>query len=404
MDVLRDYALEKLAKRSEAVDLRNKHAAYYLDYTEKIAPNLEGEDQTIWLAMMRTDYSNITAALKWYFEQSQLELYTRLCIALCAYWRNQGYFNEGRYWLNKVPLDNLMIPTKLRAKAVRLIGVFATFQADYSAANLAFEQSLKLLLNLDEKKEVAIVINNLGALAHMQGELVKAQELYEAYVLMCKELDDKIGIARGTHNLGVIAMDNAQFERAEFYNAKSFHLIQELGDKSFYISWMHNSGLLAFYQGKYEHAARLCQECLDLAEKLGNKSLFAHTLVTLGMINLEQNKLEKARALFEETLHIRRAIGDKRGLVWSLEGMAAVAGNLKSAYKAARLFGAASHYREIGSLPLPPSYCTFYHRQIEQACAHIGEQHWLGAWQEGYEMTLEQAVSYALINSFCQSP
>ena len=63
---------------------------------------------------------------------------------------------------------------------------------------------------------------------------------------------------------------------------------------------------------------------------------------------------------------------------------------------AARLFGAADAMRAALGIALPPGSQAQYRRDLAAARAELGEPAWTVAWSEAGEMSLEQAMTYAL--------
>ena len=63
---------------------------------------------------------------------------------------------------------------------------------------------------------------------------------------------------------------------------------------------------------------------------------------------------------------------------------------------AARLFGAAEALRQSLATPLPPVAGTDYDRAVGAVRAQLDQVSFTGAWIAGREMSLEQAIAYAL--------
>ena len=66
------------------------------------------------------------------------------------------------------------------------------------------------------------------------------------------------------------------------------------------------------------------------------------------------------------------------------------------ARRAALLFGAAATLRATLGAPLPPIDRPVYDRHLAAARTRLGEAGWAAAWAEGRNMSLDQALAYAL--------
>jgi hypothetical protein len=64
--------------------------------------------------------------------------------------------------------------------------------------------------------------------------------------------------------------------------------------------------------------------------------------------------------------------------------------------RAARLYGAAEALREAIPAPLPPADPADHERQAAATRDTLGKKAFAAAWAAGRQMTMEQAVAYAL--------
>jgi hypothetical protein len=100
-------------------------------------------------------------------------------------------------------------------------------------------------------------------------------------------------------------------------------------------------------------------------------------------------------ALLKESLVLLRELGDKLYISRSLECLAVVVSMRGDHGRAARLFGAGEALREaIGASTL--FYLVDYDGVVAAARDALGEEALVAAWAQGKEMTMEQAIAYAL--------
>jgi hypothetical protein len=77
-------------------------------------------------------------------------------------------------------------------------------------------------------------------------------------------------------------------------------------------------------------------------------------------------------------------------------GVALVAFTKGQTTRAVRLFGAADALRERIGTPLPPSQQPLYDALVQSMRAELGDTPFQAARMEGYELTLQQAIDFAL--------
>ena len=89
-------------------------------------------------------------------------------------------------------------------------------------------------------------------------------------------------------------------------------------------------------------------------------------------------------------------MGFERDLAECLEVMAEVAGGLGEDHRAARLWGAAGALRKATDNPWLLFERRLHQPYLAAARSRMEDADWTQAWEEGWAMTLDEAVSYAL--------
>jgi len=78
LEMIRLYALERLAECGELEQTRDAHADYYLALAEEAESDLSDTDQTAWQKWLEQEASNLRAALLWLLERKKMEEALRL--------------------------------------------------------------------------------------------------------------------------------------------------------------------------------------------------------------------------------------------------------------------------------------------------------------------------------------
>ncbi|MDF3042510.1 MAG: transcriptional regulator, family, partial [Thermomicrobiales bacterium] len=144
LETVREYGLEHLAAAHEEATVRRWHLAWCLDLAKRAEPELTGGDQQHWVACLQTEHDNLRAALAWAVSENDAEAALDLGGALYRFWATQGYYEEGRRWL-ETALD--LAPgarSSSRGHALLGAGVMAFFQGDYDRAETLWQESLTL--------------------------------------------------------------------------------------------------------------------------------------------------------------------------------------------------------------------------------------------------------------------
>lgn len=320
-ELVRQFALEKLADAGELETTRNTHLALFLELAERAESAFNGPEQARWLNRLEAESDNVRAALEWALGGEEIEVGLRLVAALYRFWYWRGHLSEGRRWLEAA----------LEVAARRAVPPSAALRAR--------------------------VMHAAGVLADEQGDRDRAVAHYEASLALRREVGDKGGQAASLNSLGGIAWQRHDYERARALFEESLALRRELGQREWFAAPLSNLGLVALALGEYAQAEALFEESLAIDRELGDTMGIASDLCHLGTVTLDQGHCDRARALYGESLRLRQELGDKEGIAYCLEGFAGVAAaQADSEEEARRGRGSSARRRHFVKRSARPSF------------------------------------------------
>lgn len=401
LQVIREYALERLRASGEEDTIRQRHALYYTALAEEAEPTLNGPDQQIWHERLERDHDNLRTALSWAQEHGEWAIAERLAGSVWRFWFRHGHVNEGRRcmedlltaversgeFLNKAE-------TGRRAKVFHGAGVFAYEQGDYTIARQRFEASAELRRSIGDKAGMAASLTNLGNVALFVGEYERAASLYREAYETTSELGDKWGTAMVVGNAGWGELCRRDYAAAMRLYEKSLALHRELENTWGITKALGSMGWAALYGGDHARAEELAGEALDLARELGDADTESDMLDILGRAAAEQGRREEATRLLGESLELSRKLGDRAGIALCLLAFASMAGSdrdVEGAKQAATLYGAADALSDSTA----EFQRAYFERQIKAVRGILDGARWQAAWEEGRAMTLDEAIRYA---------
>ena len=352
-ELLRQYAQEKMRDSGEAEQVQKRHLEFFLMLAEEIEPKLRGAENAVWLNLLDEEHANLRAALQWSLQQEDAESGLRLAGHLWWFWFLRGYWSEGRKWLTT------RIGTRaiaLQAQTLSGAGWLALYQGDYEWMTMFSEELLREYGAMEDKASVATLLDNLGMAAQMKGDDERAKIFFDDALTLRRVVADKVPIAQSLLNLG---------------------------------------GLLLL-QGNYEQAKSLLEECLAIDRELDDQWNITYSCLLLGFIALFEGQRGRALALFRDSLVKFQQFGDRLGIIYSLLGIGVEAASQGKADRAANLFGAADILTEMTGFRLPPGQSAIYESSVAAIREELGETTFTDVWQAGRQMSLDEAVSYAL--------
>ena len=96
LEMLREYAAERLARNDETVCTRNRHAYFYLRLGEQAGPATWGPDAAVWWQRLDDENHNIRAALRWLIDHEDAERTQRLGATLVRFARPNPFLRGSR--------------------------------------------------------------------------------------------------------------------------------------------------------------------------------------------------------------------------------------------------------------------------------------------------------------------
>ena len=356
LETVRAFASDRLEACGEAETMRARHAGYFADRVEVIAPYLEWRNDSELagpLARVDAELDNVRAAMTWANERGDATAFLRLAVAMQSYWVLRGRAAEGRTWLDRAVAVCETVPLPLRAAVVRAAGWIARHQGDYARAEWLGEQGLALSRRLGDPTAVVHALNLLGWTADEQG----------------------------------------QFARARAFHEEALALGRRLADPAWSAWSMRNIGKQIFTSGDHDAAERWLEQALALFRREGHRHGAAITLHNLGEVALRRGEPVRSAVLRREWLELD---WDAPGLRWCLEGMVAVAVAAGEAESAARLLGAAEAHRMRLGVALFPRQVPEYERNVADARNTLGEAAFATAWADGRRLSADEARAEAL--------
>ncbi len=357
LESLREFALMQLEAQNLSLQAGQAHAYYYARLAETAVNSiLAGGEQAAWLNCLEQDQYNIRAALDWATETSQRAPFALALVeSMYHFWFIRGHLAEGRGWLEKaLALDSE--PSILRAQ----------------------------------------VFNRVGQIARVQGDLLAALDYNQKALALQQAAADKNGMCRSLESLAILAGTQGNYGSACSLLEQTLHLRREIGDNRFLASTLNNLAIVYRRLGDLPAAEPLYQECADLCRAASDLRSLSHALHGLGEVLVEKGDPAAGLPFFRESLALRYQLDNRPEIVNSLGALAMVLKALHNGVGAARLLAASFRLREELGIQLSPTYLAEAEESVAQVRQITGEAVFVQAWAEGQDLSLHEAVHWAL--------
>ncbi len=359
------------------------------------------------LYRQRGDYD---AALTW-LEQAQKEWVTldnragfgQVLTEMGIVFMHKGHHAATQWHLER----SLALARELGDRAGMALALYrlgvVSHQGDYAATRALYEESLALWRELGNKSGIALALSTLGGVALEQGDYTTAHALLQESMMLYWRMGDKRGTAISLNNLGVLAEEQSDYVAARTLYEESLTLRRELGDKRGIAMLLGNLGIVGVEQGNYATAQALYDESMMLYRNMGDKRGIGYITLCQGLLARANGDFEQARMLFREGLEQFQATQEKRHIATSLAAFAIAAADQLGgaqaeafAHRATRLGGATSALLESLRTRLERHFSLPFERALAAARTTLGEQTFTAAWEAGRQMSLGEAIVFAM--------
>jgi predicted ATPase len=398
LEIIRAYAVERLAESGETPALQANHAQYFGNIIlNQAGSEVYSSNSQQWLTWFERELDNIRATLNWSLATPHgIQIGVGLIFTLFWFWYRRGYFTEGQQWAEKfLAVPDVQTIPPMRALALGSSGMMALWQGQQETALGKLQETLAIQQQLEDDQMVAgsqmangIAFINMGRDGDAQPLLQQAGQFFK-----------QAGIDY-FHGLTLVHLGNAELglghtEQARAYHEEALGKARDINENWLIAFALNNLGEVARTQGQYDIARKYYEECEILLPDSGDKGDRARFVHSLGYIAQHEGNYERAESQFRSSLTMFRRLGNRRGMAECMAGLAGLkARQGKADWGAVMLSAAESVLKVTGGAWWPADRVEVEANQ-EFIRSALGEVELSTAQKKGRAMTLEQALAFA---------
>jgi predicted ATPase len=414
LETIRQFAREKLIDSDEELAIRTRHRDYFLWLAEQAEPRLRSGERLVWTRKIELETYNLFQAMEWSLIQPDGLVPTlRILAALVRrLWYPRGYIPQIDTYLIKglaMARDDPSVPRLLLAKIISLnlyskasidmanlviegilmcqelgpdadiercrilsLASFASsaLKGDFSTASFLGEECLKLVRLLDSSnawdKALALTHISWGYILFMdQYEVLQG---YAEEALRCFQQSGDLWDGGPYIVLGHISKIKGEFDKAYAYYEKAVTVYDESGDQIGKLWSYFYLGDLELTRGNYSDVKKLIKELLNLSYEIFEIEGLANSIMLLGVY----------KVLYDDPLTLTS--------------------RNRNYIKACRYFGAVEVLFENALTRKSTELKNYYKAALETLHSELPINVLTTAWKEGSEMSLNEAVKFALLD------
>lgn len=391
LEVLREYALERLTESGERPAAQRHHAAYYRDYLESADPHLTGAQQATWYVSLEEAHHNLRAALDWSLEHHEYEITGRISAVIWRLWLVHSHLNEGRQRLAQALAVQAQMSDLLRAKVLRGAARLEFFSSNYARSEALLTESLAFYRAVGDVNGQTTCLMELGEIRSFQGDYAGAERFFSETLAL---MDDPRASGRLMDNLGSVARTLGNFHDAELFYRESLEVERASGSPEGRARVLNNLAEMLRSQGKYAESIELYNESLELYRQLDIPYGVGGVLLNIAAAERDLGNHQRVVDLSLETLALLRDLDETDLIVAALIGLAGAFQRLGDVNRAARLCAAVGALVESEDLTLEAADQQEYDRAL--AAVRSDDRDWAEAQAQGRAMSRDHMLDFAL--------
>ncbi len=335
LDIVRNFAHEKLLESGEAVEIDERHACYFLEWLEAGFQSWETDPEAAWQAVHEPEIDNIRNALDWAFADAAR---ASIAVAMTGYASRVLYYRHLQEAQRYTDLAlNLLNPTIALPEAARLLTRAGALWAstDRERALLFYERAAGLYRASDDP-ELAIALSGVGVVSLAIGRYAEAKSalLESRDILLAAGINKKALL--GVHSaLGNLARNENDFDTARKHYEAAIGVARLINDTNYEGAIYQYRAELEFRSKNLEQAIEFGRYAVDCMRRASWPVFLAAALSNFTSYLLAAQRIQDARHCAGEAMALATDVGGFAVLIsllhWAFIG--AMDGDLVAAAK-----------------------------------------------------------------------
>jgi len=409
LETIRQYAREKLFDAKQASSARDRHFIYFDSLSEKMWNVFRSADMIAWRDRAEDEAENFRAAIEWGLEQHTegvvhlAGLYCIISSWISKQAEGMAFVQTSLERVKSLPPaegDANIHRQKIIARALFAQGMTGLGQGNIQMVFQALQEAIAISRVTGDKRILGYSLEMLYVASNFIKVPGAEQAAHEGLRIFTEELHDSWGLSMAYQNMVRLAIANGNVEEKEKYLGK---LKEQLRDVplSFQAGlFFLGMGMGESLQGNYREATQFFEDGLKIFKRLRNKNFQTALTSELGHIARHTGDINQARQIYTKTLTNWQDLGNRAAIAHQLECFGFLALADEEPQRAIRLFGSAEALRERINSSMTDYEQAEYSQAITQLRSMSTQAEFIFLWAEGRSMTLEQAIQFALNDSY----
>lgn len=242
---------------------------------------------------------------------------------ICLYGCVMGYYclltskpDSARYYLDKaIEFSFKYRYERFLLESTKILGAIQFRTVALENAEKNFRTALSLAYQLENKKEIANLSNNLGGVYYQRQELDSALHYYLLSLRFDSEIGtDSLNISYTLNNIGLIYAALKQYDKSIPYYNQVIEIKKNFNDLQSISSTYQNLGSAYFFMDKYQESIVAFKEGLTYFSDVENPLTESSIEANMATSFMKLEKFDSSKFYFEKAIKTKFEIGDSIGI------------------------------------------------------------------------------------------
>lgn len=307
LETLRQYALRRLTESEEVDRVRVRHAEYFNGFAAETAPKLNGPQEATAYEAFIADHDNFRAAIAYALENGLEAVGVEITTNLSWYWWAASDISEGLEWIRRALPHRASVDTRSESLLLSAGALFAGFQIEPDASDLA-EQAMSSALEAEDPYAEGVAHMARGYIGWTASEYDGSKD----HILQMLDAGERAGndwlIANANLLAGFSDRMMSRLDEAAERMAAAEIAYRRTGQPSG-LGWVLSvGGQIARYRGDFETEVTKQREARAVFEEQGAPFQIAFTLMNEAIALALVKRPEEAVVPAREAVAIEREL------------------------------------------------------------------------------------------------
>lgn len=406
LESIRQYAQVKLFEAGEGEQLRNRHADFFIEFSNEAGKYLRSAVMVMWVKKIEKELDNIRAAITWTLDTNPV-LTLKISGSL-LYWPTHWIqLSEKKSWLENsfektkglhwTENSNVLVEDVIKGR-IALATVYSMY-SDHVPALENINEAIELAENNEKLQDLtyavamkATILGNGAGQFHPDEWIPKVEKM----IGICIENDYDIELSLHKIILAFLYASIGKFDLAFPHVENAIELAQKINNPFRNAELARMQAAIAFMQSDYDSAEKFLRRAIEFYTEINSQRFILVCKSDLAHYLRRAGRIEESAPAYRETVQLWREQSNLPAVAHQFECIGFISIYRGNFEQAAKLIGKAEEIRaSTGAQSTQEIEIKEFNQAMEQLGKALGKGERDRLMKIGGKMSVDEAIAFA---------